>query len=135
MNYIVCRRFKGKALCGYINLSAMTECECIKGVITHKGKPICYAASENAHQFFATNEDGMGMERGRLTQEIQKELAKLDADHQKRWDKVWDDPVCHKYKREDHEDHWLWNQAFFGAGIDDLRHIARLVGATKGGKV
>ena len=90
MKYVVHRRFKDNTICGSINLPAMTECECEDGLITYNNTAICYATSENAHQFFAVNEDGMGMERGRLTQSIQKALAKhevqgteLSAENQK----------------------------------------------------
>ena len=129
MKYIVHKRFKGKAVCGEVNLPAMTACECDGGVIRHNGRDICSLKSENAHQFFAVNEDGMGMERGRLTRAIQKTLARNDADHQKRWDKVWDDEICQQYKRSDYSDYWLWNHDFFNADIDVLKHIAKLVGA------
>lgn len=129
MKYVVHRRFKVNAICGSINLPAMTECECEDGLITYNNTAICYATSENAHQFFAVNEDGMGMERGRLTQSIQKALAKRDGSYQERWDKVWKDSVCEEYRRKDYEDFWLWGHDFFNADIDVLRYIAKLVGA------
>lgn len=129
MKYIVHKRFRDKAICGDVNLPAMTVCECDGAIIRHNGNDICFVRSENAYQFFAIDEDGMGMERGRLTQAIQKTLAKRDNDYQKRWDKVWDDEICQSYKREDYDDYWLWNHAFFNADIDVLRHIANLVGA------
>lgn len=129
MKYVVHRRFKDNAICGSINLPAMTECECEDGLITYNNTAICYATSENAHQFFAVNEDGMGMERGRLTQSIQKALAKRDGSYQERWDKVWNDSVCEEYRRKDYEDFWLWGHDFFNADIDVLRYIAKLVGA------
>jgi hypothetical protein len=129
MKYVVHRRFKDNAICGSINLPAMTECECEDGLITYNNTAICYATSENAHQFFAVNEDGMGMERGRLTQSIQKALAKRDGSYQERWDKVWKDSVCEEYRRKDYEDFWLWGHDFFNADIDVLRYIAKLVGA------
>lgn len=129
MKYVVHRRFKVNAICGSINLPAMTECECEDGLITYNNTAICYATSENAHQFFAVNEDGMGMERGRLTQSIQKALAKRDGSYQERWDKVWKDSVCEEYRRKDYEDFWLWDHDFFNADIDVLRYIANLVGA------
>ncbi len=129
MKYVVHRRFKDNAICGSINLPAMTECECEDGLITYNNTAICYATSENAHQFFAVNEDGMGMERGRLTQSIQKALAKRDGSYQERWDKVWKDSVCEEYRRKDYEDFWLWGHDFFNADIDVLRYIANLVGA------
>lgn len=129
MKYIVHKRFKDKAICGDVNFPALTECECDGTIIKHSGNPICFVGSENAHQFFAVNEDGMGMERGRLAQAIQKTLAKRDDHYQERWDKVWDDEICQPYKRADYDDYWLWNHDFFNADIDVLRHIAKLVGA------
>lgn len=129
MKYIVHKRFRDKAICGDVNLPAMTVCECDGAIIRHNGNDICFAMSENAHQFFAINDDGMGMERGKLTQAIQKALAKRDDDYQKRWDKVWDDELCREYKRTEYEDFWLWNHNFFNADIDTLRYIATLVGA------
>ena len=129
MKYIVHKRFKGRAVCGDVNLPAMTLCECDGTIISHEGQALCFVKSENAHQFFAIDEDGMGMVRGRLTQAIQKTLAKRDINHQSRWDKVWEDVICQQYKREDYDDFWLWNHDFFNADIDVLRHIAKLVGA------
>lgn len=129
MKYIVHKRFKGKAICGDVNLPAMTVCESDGTVIKHNGKDICSVKSENAHQFFAINEDGKGAERGKLTQAIQNRLAVRDKDHQSRWDKVWADPICQKYKRAEHADYWLWNHDFYNANIYDLQHIANLIGA------
>lgn len=129
MNYIVHRRFKAKAICGEVNLPALTECECINGVIKHNNRDICFITSENAHQYFSINEDGCGLVRGKLTQAIQKTLAKRDENYQQRWDKVWDDKLCQRYKRKEYADYWLWNHDFFEADIDSLKYIANLVGA------
>lgn len=129
MKYITHRRFKGNAICGQVNIPALTTLESANGVIMLGERALCYEQSENAHQFFAQNEDGEGLMRGQLTQAIQKTLARRDNQYQERWDRVWDDPVCQKYKRADHEDHWLWNHDWFQADIDTLRHIAALVGA------
>ena len=128
MKYIVHKRFKNKAICGDVNLPALTECESYDGFITYEGKTICCETSENAHQYFARNDDGMGMVRGYLTQSIQKALSKRDRDYQDRWNMVWDDNVCKKYKRTDYGDYWLWNHDFYNANIDNLRYIAQLVG-------
>ena len=93
------------------------------------GKPICFTTSENAHQYFARNDDGQGVERGKLMQSIQRKLAKRDGAYQGRWDKVWEDKICAKYRRKEYDDFWLWNHEFFNAGIEDLKYIAKLVGA------
>lgn len=129
MKYITHKRFKHDTLQRHFNIPAMTECDEIGGIITHDGSQICHIESYNAHQYFARNDDGNGMLRGELTQAIQKALANNDENHQARWDKVWDDPVCQPYKRKDHEDFWLWNHDFYNASIEDLQHIAALVGA------
>lgn len=129
MKYIAHRRFKDDAICGRVNIPALTVLESKDGIIMLGEKPICYERSENAHQFFAQNEDGEGLKRGKLTQAIQKTLAKRDKQYQDRWDRVWDDQVCQPFKRADHEDHWLWNHDWFLADINTLCHIAALVGA------
>ncbi len=131
MEYVTHRRFRDISISGEVNLSAMTVCNCDGYVIKHGDKDICFATSENAHQYFAINEDGRGLERGKLTQAIQKLLAKRDASYQSRWDKVWDDTLCQQYKRSDHEDYWLWDHGFFNAPIEDLNYIFKLIGGKK----
>lgn len=128
MKYIAHRRLKKKAICGQVNIPAMTELDCADGAIVFKGGIVCYEDCETAHQFFVRNDDGRGMERGRLTRAIVKALSRADGQYQDRWAKVWADPVCRPYKRAD-DGHWLWNHEFYNADIDDLRHIAALVGA------
>lgn len=132
MKYIVHKRFRGTAICGDVNLPATTVCECTNGIIRHIGNDICFATSENAHQFFAVDEDGQGMVRGKLTQAIQKALAKRDENYQRRWDRVWEDELCQQYRREEYEDYWLWNHLFFVAPIEDLKYIAALIGVKEG---
>lgn len=128
MKYIVHRQFCGCAICGEVELPCGTICEEVGGFICYGVRRLCVMTSENAHQFFARDDDGNGMLRGKLTQAIQSALAVRDDDYQNRWDRVWDDPVCQPYKRVEYADFWLWNHDFFGADIDTLRHIASLVG-------
>lgn len=128
MRYIVHRRFRHKCICGEVNLPAMTECESIGDMIRWDGKDICVIYSFNAHQYFARNNDGSGMLRGRLTQAIQKALERRDKDYQNRWDKIWKDDISKQYKRPERPDYWLWNHDFYNAPIDDLQHIASLIG-------
>lgn len=127
MQYIVHRRFKGKAICGYVNIPAKTICSEYDGTIYYGDKPLCVVKSENAHKFFARNDDGNGMYRGELIRKITNKLINKDYLYQKRWDAVWDDALCQKYKRHEHADHWLWNHLFFNADIKDLQYILALV--------
>ena len=127
MDYITHKRFKGKAICGEVNFPYGTKAERVNGVLFINTKPICVDHSQNAYDYFARNDDSNGLERGKLTQEIQKRLAKRDKHHQARWNKVWEDALCQKYKRTDHTDYWLWNHEFFNAPIEDLRYIKSLI--------
>lgn len=129
MNYIAIKRARFFSLSGNANIPYGTKIDCADGILSIEGKPLCGDHSQNAYDFFTRNDDGNGLLRGKLTQAIQKTLAKQDKDHQARWDKVWADPICQKYKRSEHTDYWLWNHDFFNAEVADLRHIANLIGA------
>lgn len=133
MNYITHTRFRTRAICGDVNIPAKTPIEERGGMLYYNGRPLCAARSQNALDYFARNDDGRGMERGRLTKAI---ITRLKGDPreqevQARWDKVWDDELCQKYKRPEHADHWLWNKDFYNAPIEDLQYICKLVGARK----
>lgn len=127
MNYIAHRRFKNVAICGCVNIPATTECEEHNGIIYYEKKPICLITSENAHTYFAVNEDGEGLRRGTIIHTINTLLRRKDKCYQDRWDKVWNDELCQKYKRHEHLDHWLWNHEFYNADIGDLEYIENLI--------
>lgn len=129
--YVVTRRYKKLAQCGNVNIPYGTECNVVNSHITCDKGTICFVASQDAFDYFSQNDDGNGLERGRLTQAIIKclELKEYDTTYQDRWDKIWTDPVCQKYKRSDFADHWLWNYEFYNAPLFDLQYIAKLVGA------
>lgn len=129
MQYIVYKRFKGKAICGEINLPAFTICECENGLIKYKDKEICSNISEVSHQYFTRNDDKQGLLRGKLTHSIIDTLSKRDYNYQMRWDKIWEDNLCQKYRRSDYSDYWLWGHNFYDAEINDLKYIANLIGA------
>lgn len=128
MTYITHKRFKGEGICGAVNVPAQINLHLQDNIIIYNNSAICFATSEIAHQYFARNDDGNGMERGNLTQAIQKALSKRDNNYQTRWDKIWEDDICQQYKREEYADYWLWNHKFFNADIEDLRYIAHLIG-------
>ncbi len=144
MRYVVHRRLRGPSLSGNINLPYGTVCELNDEVIEKDGRQLVYVTSENAHQYFSRDDDSRGLERGRLTQEIQKRLApppeipgmasaqrKKREDEIKRqiaaWTRIWNDPKLQKFKMREHADHWLWNHAFFNAEIEDLTYILNVI--------
>lgn len=127
MEYITIKRARFNGMSGPVNLPYGTKVHCVNGVL-YSDFALCSDHSQNAYDFFSRNDDGNGLDRGKLAQAIRKTLEKRDTDHQTRWDKVWRDRICQKYKRPEHVDYWLWNHDFFNANITDLRYIASLVG-------
>lgn len=130
-HYVARRRAKFKSLAGQVNIPYGTALENQGGALILNGKRLCLATSQNACDYFSQNDDGRGLERGALVSEILSCLEqKPHGDgkaYQARWDKVSADQICQQYRRTDHEDFWLWSQAFYDAPIDDLQHIAQLV--------
>ena len=127
MDYIVTKRAKFNSISGPVNLPYGTEVQEEEGMLYFDGNPLCITTSQNAYDHFSINDDGQGLERGKLTQAIIQTLSNRDKDHQARWDRVWEDELCQQYKRTEHADYWIWNHAFYNAPIPDLRHIANLV--------
>lgn len=129
MNYITIKRARFRSISGDANIPYNTKIDCLNGVLSINGNPLCGDHSQNAYDFFARNDDGNGLLRGKLTQAIQQLLSKRDTQHQTRWNKVWNDTTCQKYKRKEHTNYWLWNHDFYNASIYDLQYIAKLIGA------
>ena len=128
MEYICFNRFKQNALCGEVNIPYGTKLDEINNAISYCGNPICYTTSQNAYDYFARNDDGKGLERGKLTAEIIKLLNnRKDGKYQDRWDRIWGDLSLLKYKRPEHDDYWVWNYDFFNASIEELNRIKSMV--------
>lgn len=134
IEYITTRRARFMGVSGPANVPWGTPVQAVDGFLVLNDVPLCAVTSQNAYDYFARNDDGNGMERGQLTASIIARLSTRDKDHQARWNKVWEDPRYEKYRRQDSPDFWLWGHAFFEAPVEDLRHIADLVGAKKGAR-
>lgn len=128
-NYLCRKRARFDGISGQVNIPYGTALICQDGFLMHQNKPLCGITSQNAYDFFSQNDDGMGRERGDLVGRILSRLQKRDSGYQARWNKVWEDARCQKYKRPEHEDHWIWNFDFYNGPVEDLRYIAALIGA------
>lgn len=128
-NYLCRKRARFDGISGQVNIPYGTALICQDGFLMHQNKPLCGITSQNAYDFFSQNDDGMGRERGDLVGRILSRLQKRDSGYQARWNKVWEDARCQKYKRPEQEDHWIWNFDFYNGPVEDLRHIAGLIGA------
>ena len=129
MRYIVTRRFRGKAICGEVNLPYGTTCEEHDGILVlEDGRRLCAVTSQNAYDYFSRDDDGNGLERGKLVEEITSRMEKRDAKHQARWDALWADADSNRLRRKDSQDFWIWSFDFYNADIPELKHIANLIG-------
>lgn len=129
-SYVCRRKAVFKALTGkYVTVKQGAELIAQNGVLLFRDRPLCLEKSQNAHDYFCSNDDKQGTKRGNLINRITSTLERRDEQRDQRWAKVWEDKICQKYKRPEHEDYWLWNHEFYGAPILDLMHIAGLVGA------
>lgn len=126
--YIVRRRARFLSIRGPVNLPYGTEVSSDGVFLTVNGEKLCSITSQNAYDFFSRNDDGHGLERGKLVEEITSRMEKRDAKHQARWDALWADEVANRLRRKDSQDFWIWSFDFYNADIPDLKHIANLIG-------
>ena len=126
--YIARRRARFLSICGPVNLPYGTEVSSDGAFLTVNGEKLCSITSQNAYDFFSRNDDGHGLERGKLVEEITSRMEKRDAKHQARWDALWADEVANRLRRKDSPDFWIWSFDFYNADIPDLKRIANLIG-------
>lgn len=133
MQYITIRRYKRDDARGRYNIPYGTELEELDGKLWFDGKDVCGDHSAVMREYFCRNDDGHGLERGRLSRAIVKALAIRSGEtreqHDERWSAVWESELCRKYRKPTQDGHWLWSIEFYNAPIGDLQHIAGLVGA------
>lgn len=129
--YIARKRARIKGFNGPVNIPWGAVLEERDGLLFWNDDAVCGVKSQNAFDYFSQDNDGQGQLRGKLVGAIMSTLEKRDTGYQTRWNKVWEDPRCQRYKRPEHEDWWVWNFDFYNAPISDLQHIAELVGATR----
>lgn len=127
MEYLTIKRFKREGIGGHFNIPYGTKLESRDGVLSYGGKIVCKVKSAAAHEYFARNDDGNGFKRGKLSHAIIDALGGYGGDSE-RWQKIFADDLAQKYRRLEHQDYWLWNDAFFNAPIEDLKYLAALVG-------
>ena len=127
MKYITHRRFKKLSALGkQLNIPYGTELETTNDctIVTPKGEPVCYTTSENAKLHFARNNDGRGLERGKLTYAIA--YAKRGKGNGFRFSdseiKMLKRDWSH-FLRQD-VDTIIFNEDFFAADVDELQRLA-----------
>ena len=133
MIYITTKRFKRKGIDGDFNIPYGTAIESDNGYLWFNGKRICSEKSAVMREYFVRDDDGLGQKRSKIAHSIIDAMLMRDGetkeDWQKRWDVLWEDPVCNKYRKDYSETTFLWGIEFYNAPLLDLYHIAALAGA------
>ena len=129
--YIARKRARFSAFGVPVNIPWGTPLEVRDRFMYFGEQPLCTVTSDIAYAYFTQDDDGRGLERGKLLEAILARLRPKNEwdDCQPRWNRILDDSLCQKYRRPEHEDYWIWNYDFFNAPVEDLRHIANLIGA------
>lgn len=126
VEYICHRKYSKIAACGdYLTFKQNARFETIGCFIAHDKRAICTVNSEDAHRYFAKNDDGNGIKRGNLTYKIayaprhpNKENGfRFTPDEIEMLEKDYD-----RFLRKD-TDTIIFNNAFFNAKIEDLQEI------------
>lgn len=135
MQYIAIKRYKRpeRGERKAVNIPYGSTLEERDGNLYCKGIEVCSDHAYVMREFFARNDDGLGLERGKLSQAIVKALQirpdETHEEHDKRWAVCWRDDLCMRYRKKAQADMFLWDISFFNAPIKDLQYIASLVGA------
>lgn len=126
--YICTKPFNGIAETGKtVHIKQGETLDCIAGRIARHNASVCLTTSYVAHQHFAINDDGRGMERGLLTYAIAFEPREREHDdgYVYRFSQDELDMLC------EHYEHWLkqkapllFNHDFFQADVDALKELA-----------
>lgn len=132
MQYITIKRFKEIAVCGKkLNIPYGTKLNIISDFIaTTDGKAICYPTSENAHRYFARNDDNNGLERGKITYALAYGKRKPTNIKDRQFYRFSDKEIkilkrdWKHFLRKD-VDVILFNHEFFNADIEELRKMAK----------
>ena len=132
MEYIVHHRCRELSAAGdRLNLPYGTRLNTIGDFIaTAEGRAICFTTSELAHRYMARNNDGRGLERGKVSWAIahsRRERRSDDGRHRQRFtdreiemlEREWS-----RYLVPDAET-ILFNHAFFEAEPEELLPLAR----------
>ena len=155
MKYLTMKEFP-IGLWGRLDLHAGIEVIESGGRLYFGSKPICNANSDNAHKYFARNDDGKGEERFALTQAILAKIKAKKADYAAKVEAVQSNMLLPPWEREERISeivdesalaferihgnaiadacltNGFWNHDFFNAPIQTLELIMSLVEGQEG---
>ena len=127
MKYIVRKRYKKRCIQGEVNIPFGTELYSVNNIIIYNNKPVCFDTSQDAFDYFVSNEDGNGLQRCNLINWILDNTSfdkiKDKNKYNDIWQMIWSNKYYHKFKRPDNNGVWLWYKDFYLASIEDLKSL------------
>ena len=130
MEYVCHRRYQKRGANGKpYNLKVGSRFDSIGQFIAYKNAAICSIRSEDAYMHFARNDDGRGLERGRLTYEIAYSDRHPNEDNGFRFTDEEARILMRDYSRfiRQDVDTIIFNFEFFNASIEELKEIKERV--------
>lgn len=128
MEYIVHQRFKQKGASGKdYNFPYGTKLQTIGHYIAYNNEAVCTVTSYNADRYFARNDDGKGLERGKLTHAIAFSKRMPNKEDTFRFTPEERDMLVSEYNHFliDNGEWILFNHDFFHAEVDELKELAQ----------
>ena len=156
MEYIVAKAYDRLGIDQRFDLTKGASAFEENNIIFYNGKKVCYATSQDAHDFFARNDDGKGRERFKLSHDIidavialkteyaeavQQALSAFEKDEEGNYpaeaiaaaEAVEDKPKAFFDAIEQDEDlakfivNGYWSHAFFNGEIAELKRVKGLL--------
>lgn len=125
MEYICHKQYKKTGASGIeYNFPYRKKLQNIGQFIAYENAAVCTVTSDDAFRHFARNDDGNGLERGKLTYDIAYAPKKPNKDNGFRFTDKQAKMLKRYYKKYlMNTDVILFNEAFFNADIEDLQKI------------
>ena len=99
MKYILKKDYVGTSMQGDIKLFCGVECEKLDNLIFYNNRPVCYATSQFAKDYFINNEDGEYKIREQLINKILN-ILNNPTNYEKLLKIIYSDSFFKKYRNE-----------------------------------
>lgn len=135
MTYFTRKRYKKKCIQGEVNIPYGTILDSDNnGILYYNYKPVCFNRSQDAFDYFVSNQDGQGKYRAELIDWILEHTKQGVKKYNEIWEMIWDNLEYQKLRRKDHPDRWLWYTGFYSASIDILEKLKKDIQAIEQGR-
>lgn len=121
--YVCYSRYKGPSYSGNVVVPYGAKLYSVGYAIFLDSRMFGYTTSQACYDHFVRDDDGQGLQRGRLILTISKILYK----HSDRWARLSSNLKLQKFRRPEHQDVFVWNFKFYNATIEELKYIYSLV--------